>query len=109
MYRWTVTNISALADKNEESYQQVYENDNFDQDKNQSSFGHELVAGGAAFAGFKAFEDHQRNEGSCAHTWSIPGVLLTTTTGKPVSHQFAKELLAGFAGAEVDKIVRRPL
>jgi hypothetical protein len=30
---------------------------------------------------------------------------LTTTTGKPVSHQFAKELLAGFAGAEVDKIV----
>jgi hypothetical protein len=22
-------------------------------------------------------------------------------TGKPVSHQFAKELLAGFAGAEV--------
>lgn len=26
------------------------------------------------------------------------------TTGKPVSHQFAKELLAGFAGAEVDKL-----
>ncbi len=25
-------------------------------------------------------------------------------TGKPVSHQFAKELLAGFAGAEVDKL-----
>lgn len=25
------------------------------------------------------------------------------TKGKPVSHQFAKELLAGFAGAEVDK------
>jgi hypothetical protein len=62
------TNISALADKNEDSYQQVYENDNFDQDKNESSFGHELVAGGAAFAGFKAFEDHQRKEGSCAHT-----------------------------------------
>lgn len=26
------------------------------------------------------------------------------TTGKPVSHAFAKELLAGFAGAEVDKL-----
>jgi hypothetical protein len=26
------------------------------------------------------------------------------TTGKPVSHTFAKELLAGFAGAEVDKL-----
>jgi hypothetical protein len=54
--------------------------------KNESSFGHELLAGGAAFAGFKAFEDHQRKE------------------GKPVSHAFAKELLAGFAAAEVDKL-----
>ena len=27
--------------------------------------GHEVVAGGAAFAGFKAFEDHQRKEGMC--------------------------------------------
>jgi len=25
--------------------------------------GHEVIAGGAAFAGFKAFEDHQRKEG----------------------------------------------
>ena len=24
--------------------------------------------------------------------------------GKPVSHQFAKELLAGFAGGEIDKL-----
>lgn len=30
--------------------------------------------------------------------------LKTDTTGKQVSHQFAKELLAGFAGAEVDKL-----
>lgn len=29
---------------------------------------------------------------------------LTSFPGKPVSHQFAKELLAGFAGAEVDKL-----
>lgn len=61
----------------ENAYEQVYQNDNFEE--NKSSFGHELVAGGAAFAGFKAFEDHQRKE------------------GKPVSHAFAKELLAGFA------------
>jgi hypothetical protein len=27
-----------------------------------------------------------------------------TPTGKPVSHQFAKELLVGIAGAEVDKL-----
>ncbi|KAF4303834.1 putative antibiotic response protein [Botryosphaeria dothidea] len=65
-----------------DAYQQVYEGDS----KNESSFSHELVAGGAAFAGFKAFEDHQRKE------------------GKPVNHAFAKELLAGFAAAEVDKL-----
>ena len=34
----------------------------------------------------KVFEDHQRKE------------------GKQVSHQFAKELIAGFAGAEADKL-----
>ncbi|KAH8732056.1 EXS family-domain-containing protein [Phaeosphaeriaceae sp. PMI808] len=71
-------------DQNEDNYKRVYENDQFEEHK--SSFGHELIAGGAAFAGFKAFEDHQRAE------------------GKPVSHAFAKELLAGFAGAEVDKL-----
>ncbi|KAF2125475.1 hypothetical protein P153DRAFT_370134 [Dothidotthia symphoricarpi CBS 119687] len=71
-------------DRHEENYQQVYENDNFDE--NKASLGHEVIAGGAAFAGFKAFEDHQRSE------------------GKPVSHAFAKELLAGFATAEVDRL-----
>jgi len=53
---------------------------------NEAKLSHEVLAGGAAFAGFKAFEDHQRKE------------------GKPVSHQFAKELLVGFAAAEVDKL-----
>ncbi|KAF3039032.1 hypothetical protein E8E12_007928 [Didymella heteroderae] len=71
-------------DHGEQGYEQVYNNDNFEE--NKSSFSHELIAGGAAFAGFKAFEDHQRNE------------------GKPVSHAFAKELVAGFAAAEVDKL-----
>ncbi|KNG51824.1 signal transduction protein [Stemphylium lycopersici] len=71
-------------DKNEDNYQQVYENDDFE--KNKASLGHEAIAGGAAFMGFKMFEDRQRKE------------------GKPVSHQFAKELLAGIAGAEVDRL-----
>ena len=48
----------------EESYDRVYNNDNFEEHK--SSLGHEVIAGGAAFAGFKAFEDHQRREGSSA-------------------------------------------
>jgi hypothetical protein len=44
------------------------------------------VAGAASFAAFKAFEDRQRAE------------------GMPVDHPFAKEALAGFAGAEVDRL-----
>jgi hypothetical protein len=53
------------TDKSENSYDQVYNNDNFEE--NKSSFGHEMIAGGAAFAGFKAFEDHQRKEGMYLH------------------------------------------
>ncbi|KAF8859936.1 hypothetical protein BDZ45DRAFT_339412 [Acephala macrosclerotiorum] len=64
----------------QDSYQQVQDSGN------TSSLSHEVVAGGASFAAFKYFEDQQRKE------------------GKPVSHAFAKELLAGFAGAEVDKL-----
>ena len=30
--------------------------------------------------------------------------LIDDVPGKPVSHQFAKELLAGFAGGEVDRL-----
>nr|POE87384.1 hypothetical protein CFP56_29973 [Quercus suber] len=67
----------------QDSYNQVY---NDQGGENKAEFSHELVAGGASFAAFKMFEDHQRKE------------------GKPVSHQFAKELLVGFAGAEVDRL-----
>ncbi|KAK8035275.1 hypothetical protein PG993_010270 [Apiospora rasikravindrae] len=67
-------------DDAKDHYQQAYESDN------KAELSHEVLAGGASFAAFKAFEDHQRKE------------------GKPVSHQFAKELLVGFAGAEVDRL-----
>lgn len=53
--------LTSSIDKNEDNYQKVYENENFEEHK--SSLGHEIIAGGAAFAGFKAFEDHQRKEG----------------------------------------------
>ncbi|TVY67436.1 hypothetical protein LSUE1_G006496 [Lachnellula suecica] len=67
--------------ESEQSYNDV-QNDNV----NEGSFGHEALAGAASFGAFKIFEDRQRAE------------------GKPVSHQFAKELLVGIAGAEVDKL-----
>jgi len=78
-------------DESHDAYQQVYNQDQ-DQynggpdDPNQGKFSHELVAGAASFEAFKLFEDRQRKE------------------GKPVSHQFAKEMLAGIAGGEVDKL-----
>ncbi|QIX01482.1 hypothetical protein AMS68_006999 [Peltaster fructicola] len=67
-----------------EQYDQVYNGDGLQENKPELS--HELLAGGASFMAMKMFEDRQRKE------------------GKPVSHQFAKELLASFAGAEVDRL-----
>lgn len=46
-----------------------------------------MIGGAAAFAGMKAWEDHQRRE------------------GKPVSHAFAKEALMGAVGFEIDRLV----
>ncbi|KAI1138693.1 hypothetical protein F5Y05DRAFT_47347 [Hypoxylon sp. FL0543] len=59
----------------------------YDGQPHESKLSHELVGGGAAFEAMKLFEDRQRKE------------------GKPVNHAFAKELIAGIAGAEVDKLV----
>ncbi|KAK5134791.1 hypothetical protein LTR08_006166 [Meristemomyces frigidus] len=67
-----------------DNYDQVYNQNQGDQ--NDGSFSHELLAGGAAFGAMKVFEDRQRKE------------------GKTVDHQFAKEMLAGIAGGEVDKL-----
>ncbi|KAE8443624.1 hypothetical protein EG329_001557 [Mollisiaceae sp. DMI_Dod_QoI] len=67
--------------ESENAYQQAQSGD-----VNQSSFSHEALAGAASFGAFKVFEDRQRAE------------------GKPVSHQFAKELLVGLVGGEVDKL-----
>ncbi|KAL7749304.1 hypothetical protein RI367_005174 [Sorochytrium milnesiophthora] len=54
--------------------------------KHQSSFTHEAIAGAAGFEAMKAYEDKCRRE------------------GKPDNHAFAKELIAGFACAEIDKL-----
>ncbi|KAL7748256.1 hypothetical protein RI367_006442 [Sorochytrium milnesiophthora] len=54
--------------------------------EHKSSFTHEAIAGAAGFEAMKAYEDKCRRE------------------GQPESHAFAKEMLAGFASAEVDKL-----
>ncbi|KAI6089569.1 hypothetical protein F4821DRAFT_231330 [Hypoxylon rubiginosum] len=58
----------------------------YDGQPHESKISHELIGGGAAFEAMKLFEDRQRKE------------------GKTVNHAFAKEMLVGIAGAEVDKL-----
>ncbi|KAJ9661553.1 hypothetical protein H2198_001933 [Neophaeococcomyces mojaviensis] len=70
-------------DDSRDAHQQVYGED---QQPNEAKFSHELIGGAAAFEGMKLFEDQQRKE------------------GKTVNHGFAKELLAGLVGAEVDRL-----
>ncbi|KAJ5620776.1 SPX N-terminal [Penicillium lagena] len=67
--------------ESDDAHRQVYGGE-----QHESHFSHELIAGAASFEGMKLWEDHQRKE------------------GKPVSHSFAKEAIAGLVGAEVDKL-----
>ncbi len=52
----------------------------------EASWTHELVAGAAGFEAMRMFEHHEEREGKVEH------------------HEMAKELLAGFAAAEGDKL-----
>jgi len=53
----------------------------------EASWSHELIAGAASYEAAKAYENH------------------VAANGKPASHGEAKELLAGFTGAFVDREV----
>ncbi|KAN0065101.1 hypothetical protein ACQY0O_001597 [Thecaphora frezii] len=55
--------------------------------EHEAKFSHEAVGFGAAFMAMRAYEKRQEE------------------SGEPVKHAFAKEILAGIAGAEVDKLV----
>ncbi|KIH92823.1 cipC-like antibiotic response protein [Sporothrix brasiliensis 5110] len=70
-------------DESRDARDQVYNNDNH----HEGSLSHELLGAGASFAAMHEWEKHQRAE------------------GQTVSHGFAKEAIAAFAGAEVDKLV----
>ncbi|KAL2786509.1 hypothetical protein BJX62DRAFT_241947 [Aspergillus germanicus] len=54
-------------------------------EEHRAKMSHELIAGAASFEAMKAYEDH------------------VARNGQPPSHQMAKELLAGFAGAFIDR------
>jgi hypothetical protein len=55
----TLTNTCSLAGESHENYQAAYT----DGQPNEAKLSHEVLAGGAAFAAFKMFEDAQRKEG----------------------------------------------
>jgi hypothetical protein len=84
-------------------------------DRHEGKFSHELLAGGAGFAAMKYFEDQQRRKGEWwtgevlgrgEQSTFAEGLLIGgDVIGETVNHSFAKELLAGFASAEVDKLV----
>jgi Protein of unknown function (DUF3759) len=59
-----------LAGESQDAHQQVYGDGGYE---NQAKFSHELIAGAAAFEGFKLFEDKQRNEGMCDLLLWAPG------------------------------------
>ncbi|KAL9934694.1 hypothetical protein V8E36_006469 [Tilletia maclaganii] len=68
-----------------DAHDQVY-NQYDGSEEHKGKLSHELIGGAAAFEAMRAYEQHQERE------------------GKPANHALAKELLAGFAGAEVDKL-----
>ncbi|CAF1676229.1 unnamed protein product [Rotaria magnacalcarata] len=79
--------LALMSQHSQRAYEQIYGGGYGEpQQHHKSSFTHELIAGGAGFAAMKTFEDHARSR------------------GEQVSHPFMKELLAGFAAAEVDKL-----
>ncbi|KAI0279186.1 hypothetical protein BGY98DRAFT_933345 [Russula aff. rugulosa BPL654] len=53
--------------------------------KHEAHVSHELIAGAAAYEAAKAYQDH------------------VAASGKPVNHAKAKEVIAGLAGAFIDK------
>ncbi|CAI7572145.1 unnamed protein product [Penicillium glandicola] len=57
------------------------------QSEHEASTIHELIAGAASYEAAKAYEDH------------------VAKNGEPDSHAKAKEILAGFAGAFIDREV----
>jgi hypothetical protein len=65
----------------EDAHGQVYGDD-----AHHGSFTHELIAGAAGFEAMKAYERHREAEGIQEH------------------HELGKEMIAGFAAAEADKL-----
>ncbi|KAB5575945.1 hypothetical protein GE09DRAFT_609810 [Coniochaeta sp. 2T2.1] len=72
-------------DDGRQARDEVYNSSSAPQER-EGKFSHELLGGAAAFEAMHLFENQQRSK------------------GEAVNHGFAKEMIAAFAGAEVDKL-----
>ena len=52
-----------ITGESQDAHEQVYGDAGGYEQPNEAKLSHELIAGGAAFEGFKLFEDKQRREG----------------------------------------------
>jgi len=73
------------AQNNNQDGQQAY-NQVYNDQPHEGKFSHEALSGGAAFMAMREYEKHEE------------------ANGKPPNHQFAKEMIAGIVGGEVDKL-----
>ncbi|PRP86402.1 hypothetical protein PROFUN_05321 [Planoprotostelium fungivorum] len=67
----------------QQQYQQVYQQP----PQHQAKFTHEALAGAAAFEAMRKYEQHE------------------AANGRPASHHLAKEIIAGFVGVELDRLI----
>ncbi|CAK0784382.1 hypothetical protein CVIRNUC_007586 [Coccomyxa viridis] len=65
----------------QQNFDQVYNNQ-----PHEGKFSHEALSGAASFFAMREYEKHE------------------ASNGQPPNHQFAKEMIAGIVGGEVDKL-----
>ncbi|KAJ5103207.1 hypothetical protein N7532_003736 [Penicillium argentinense] len=72
-------------DSDESQHYNNYQEYSQNPEEHQAKFSHELIGGAAAYEAMKAYEDHEARE------------------GKVDDHAKAKEIVAGLAGAFIDR------
>lgn len=116
--------LTQTPDDASQAHQDVYGQDG-PQPDNQASFTHEALAGAAGFEAMRKYQQHEQANGTLSHPTVTfaplpPALRFPTSTPTPIhntanthspiigvaeNHTFAKDILAGFAGGEADKLV----
>ncbi|TPX51733.1 hypothetical protein SeLEV6574_g00143 [Synchytrium endobioticum] len=87
MFDKTKRNMLSMFSHHQQSHEQVYNYSSAIPEEHKASLTHEILSGAVGFFAMKAYQDHQRK------------------LGHPVHNQFAKEILASIAAAEVDRLI----